>query len=106
MNEPIALTSDDPRLAALNFRPYRNVVERRVRAFLPEAGEPQTMELTTPWGATLTAKKGDMLVSEMDSPEDTWPVDPKIFDETYMITAPGFCMKRGVTLLVPLIDLT
>src|SRR5690349_4961177 len=106
MNEPSLLTSADRRLDALDFKPYRNVVERRATPFLPADGEPPTMELTTPWGSHLTIKRGDMLVSELDKPEDVWPVDAKIFDETYVITAPGYCLKRAITMLVPLTDLT
>jgi hypothetical protein len=74
--------------------------------FVPEEDQPQTMEVSTPWGSTLTAKKGDLLVSELDKPEDIWPIDAQIFDETYIITAPGVCIKRAVTLLVPLTDVT
>jgi hypothetical protein len=106
MNEPMPLTSADPRLDALDFKPYRNVVERRVTPFLPTEDEPQTMQLTTSWGSILTVKRGDMLVSEIDAPQDVWPVDAKIFDETYVVTAPGYCIKRAITHLVPLTDLT
>jgi hypothetical protein len=35
-----------------------------------------------------------------------WPIDANIFDETYIITAPGVCVKRAITLLVPLTDVT
>lgn len=106
MAEQMVITSDDSILRTLNFKPYRNIVERRVVAFDPPAGEPQTMEVNTPWGVPLTAKRGDMLISEVDAPDDVWPVDAKIFDESYMIVRPGFCIKRAVTLLVPLTDLT
>ena len=106
MKEPIVLMSDDPILNSLNFKPYRNMVVRYVTPFVPKDDEPQTMEVATPWGSKLTAKKGDLLVSELDKPEDRWPIDANIFDETYLVTAPGFCIKRAVTLLVPLIDVT
>jgi len=106
MKEPVVLQSDDPILNSLNFRPYRNMAPRRVVPFVPKDGQPETMEVTTSWGAKLTAKKGDLLISEMDKPDDMWPIDAHIFDETYLITAPGFCVKRAVTLLVPLIDVT
>jgi hypothetical protein len=106
MKEPVVLMSDDPIINSLNFKPYRNTVVRRVAPFIPEDDQPQTMEVSTPWGATLTAKKGDLLVSELDKPEDIWPIDAQIFDETYLITAPGFCVKRAITLLVPLTDVT
>lgn len=106
MSKPIVITSDDPVLKSLNFKPYRSKVERRVIPFLPRQGEPQTLDVKTPWGAVLTAKKGDFLVSELDKPEDYWPIDPVIFEESYIITRPGFCAKNAVTLLVPLTDLT
>jgi hypothetical protein len=106
MDEPLVISSDDSILRTLGFKPYRNIVERRVTAFDPADSEPQTMEVNTPWGTQLTAKRGDLLVSEVDSPDDVWPVDPKIFDESYIIIRPGFCIKRAITWLVPLTDIT
>ena len=47
-----------------------------------------------------------MLVFELDRPEDKWPVDPQIFDETYIVIQPGYCVKKGITWLVPLVDAT
>jgi hypothetical protein len=106
MKKPIVLMPEDPIINSLNFRPYRNMVLRHVEPFIPKDGEAQTMEVNTPWGSKLTAKKGDLLVSELDKPDDVWPIDARIFDETYLITAPGLCVKRAVTLLVPLTDVT
>lgn len=106
MSKPIVITSDDPILDSLKFKPYRSKVERRVIPFLPKPENPQTLDVKTPWGAVLTAKKGDFLVSEMDTPHDYWPIDPVIFEESYIITRPGYCAKNAVTLLVPLTDLT
>ncbi len=106
MKEPLLLKSDDPLLETLNFKPYRNMSLRRAVPFVPADDQPQTIEVPTPWGAKLTAKKGDLLVSELDRPNDVWPIDPQIFDETYLIVAPGLCVKRAVTLLVPLTDVT
>lgn len=106
MQEPIVLNSDDPILQTLNFKPYISMVKRKVTTFAPDDDEPQTMEVLTPWGASLTAKKGDLLVSEMDAPDDVWPVDAEIFDKSYMIIEPGVCIKRAVTMLVPLTELT
>lgn len=102
MTEPILLTSDSPLLGELNFKPYRYITIRHVKPFLPKPDEPQTMELKTPWGATLTVKNGDMLLSETDKPNDVWPVNAEIFDATYIITEPGYCIKAATTLLVPL----
>lgn len=106
LKETIALTSDDPIIKTLNFKPFRSLVQRRVEPFLPTPDQPQTRVVVTPWGVTLTAKKGDLLVSEMDAPDDLWPIAPHIFDETYLIIGPGLCVKRAITLLVPLTDLT
>lgn len=106
MNTPIVIASDDPVLKTLNFKPFRSKVERRVIPFIPSPNEPQTMEVNTPWGQHLTARRGDFLVSEVDKPHDFWPVDPLIFDESYILTRPGYCVKKALTWLVPLIDIT
>ena len=74
--------------------------------FLPGPDEPQTIEIDTSWGAKLTAHKGDILISEIATPDNFWPIDPFIFEESYVITRPGFCVKKGITLLVPLTELT
>ena len=106
MNEPLVITSSDSLLERLRFKPYRSKVERRVVPFLPDANESQTMDINTPWGSQLTAKKGDFLVSEIDTPNDYWPIDPVIFEESYLIIRPGYCIKSAVTLLTPLTDIT
>ena len=82
MDNLIVITSDDPILQALNFKPYRSKVERRVIPFMPAPDEPQTMDIKTPWGAVLTAKSGDFLISEVDAPNDFWPIDAVIFEES------------------------
>lgn len=106
MNESFFITSDDPILGKLNFRPYRSNIERRVLPFFPAPDESQTMEIVTPWGAQLTARKGDFLVSEVETPDDYWPINPVIFEESYKIIRPGYCVKKAITLLVPLTDIT
>lgn len=106
MSEPIVITSDDPVLQTLDFKPYRSKVERRVIPFFPSPDEPQTMAVKTPWGETLTAKKGDFLVSEINAPDDYWPINPVIFEDSYVLTRPGYCAKNAITLLVPLTDIT
>jgi hypothetical protein len=106
MSDPLVITSSDPILSTLNFKPYRSKVERRVVPFLPGPGEPQSLEINTPWGGQLTAQKGDFLVSEIATPNDFWSIDPVIFEESYVITRPGFCVKKAVTELVPLTDVT
>ena len=106
MSEPLTVTANDSILKTLNFKPYRSKVERRVIPFLPGPDEPQTMEINTPWGTQLTARKGDFLISEVDTPNDYWSIDPAIFEESYAIVRPGYCVKKAITLLAPLIDLT
>jgi hypothetical protein len=106
MSKPVVITADDSILNSLSFKPYRSKVERRVTPFFPDPGEPESMDVKTPWGATLTAKKGDFLVSEINAPDDYWPIDPVIFEESYIITRPGYCAKNAITLLVPLTDIT
>jgi hypothetical protein len=106
MEDMIVITPESPILATLHFKSYRNMAQRGVIPFLPAEDEPQIREVFTPWGSKLTAKKGDMLVFELDNPEDKWPVDPVIFDETYLIIDPGYCVKKGITWLVPLVEVT
>jgi len=106
MSDPIVVTSDDSRLQSLRFKPFRSKVERRVTPFMPEPGEEQSVEITTPWGSVLTAKSGDFLISEIDKPYDFWPIDATIFEESYVLLRPGYCVKKAVTLLTPLTDLT
>jgi hypothetical protein len=106
MSEPLLITSNDPILEILNFKPYRSTVERRVIPFFPAPDEAQTMAIDTPWGMQITAGKGDFLISEVETPDDYWPIDPVIFEESYIIVRPGYCVKKAITLLVPLIDIT
>lgn len=106
MSEPINLKSDDAVLKTLKFKPYRNLAERRYERFQPKPGEPERVEIATPWGESLTATPGDYLISEMGSPEDTWPMTAEIFEATYEIIRPGICIKRALTDLVPLADVT
>lgn len=106
MENTLVITSDDPILQTLTFKPYRSKVERRVIPFMPAPNEPQFMDIKTPWGAVLTAKSGDFLISEVDAPNDFWPIDAVIFEESYVLIRPGYCVKKAVTLLVPLTDVT
>ena len=105
MSDTILIKSDDPIIKNLNFKPYRSIVERRVERFMPAPDEPQSIEIATPWGEFLTAHTGDYSVSEINSlPGDRWPVEASIFEATYFITRPGFCVKKALTHLVPLVD--
>src|SRR5215208_4452167 len=106
MREPLLITSTDPALESLSFKAYRSKVERRVVPFFPAPNEAQTMEINTPWGTQLTARKGDFLISEIETPNDYWPIDPVIFEESYVIIRPGYCVKKAITELVPLNDIT
>jgi hypothetical protein len=106
MSKQLVITPNDPILETLQFKAYRNTVERRAVPFLPAPNEPQTRDIDTPWGVQITAKPGDFLVSEVDNPKDYWPIDPVVFEESYVITRPGYCIKKAVTHLVPLTDVT
>ena len=106
MENTIVITSDDPIIQTLNFKPYRSKVERRVIPFMPAPSEAQFMDIKTPWGAVLTAKSGDFLISEVDKPRDLWSIYAVIFEESYVLIRPGYCIKKAVTLLVPLTDIT
>ncbi len=105
MSDIFLITSQDPIIKTLNFKPYRSTVERKVERFLPYPNEPQDIEIATPWGEYLTANAGDYLVSELDTPpDDRWPVEAGIFEKTYMLTRPGYCVKNALTYLAPLVD--
>jgi hypothetical protein len=106
MSEHLVITSQDPILKTLRFKPFMNSDERGVEQFLPGPDAPQTLDVKTPWGADLTARNGDYIVSDLNKPDDRWPVDKQIFEDTYLITRPGFCVKKAVTELVPLVELT
>lgn len=106
MNEPIVLKSDDEIIATLNFKAFRSNLVRRIKQFLPGPDEPQALEVKTPWGAQLTARPGDYLVSEMNQPDDRWPVEKQIFEETYELLEGDSCVKSAITLLVPLVEVT
>lgn len=105
MSKAIVLKSTDPIIKSLNFKAYRSLVERRVERFAPAPNQPQSMDVETPWGESLTAVAGDYLVSELGSPpDDRWPVKADIFESTYIETHPGYCVKSALTMLVPLVD--
>ncbi len=105
MSNPILITSQDAIIKTLDFKAYRSTVERRVERFMPAPDTLQDIEIATPWGEFLTANAGDYLVSELDTPpEDRWPVESGIFEKTYMLTRPGYCVKQALTYLVPLVD--
>jgi hypothetical protein len=106
MVKPLTLTSSDPIIQELKFKPYRSKVERRFEPYAPGPDEPESIVIKTPWGEELIARAGDFLVSELDKPDDKWPIKANIFRETYRITRPGYCIKRALTLLVPLIEVT
>jgi hypothetical protein len=106
MGELLHVTSKSKFLKLLNFKPYRSRNSRKAVQFSPEPDEPQSLDIQTPWGETLTTKPGDYLVSEISDPEDTWPVQQSIFEQTYVETKPGLFVKRAEVMLVPLSDLT
>ena len=100
------LRAEDEIMQHLRFRPYRNSMERRAVQFLPGPNEPQITNIQTPWGETLLCKHGDYIVNEMNTPKDRWPVDKEIFESSYLEVRPGSYVKRPLTYLVPLIDVT
>ena len=106
MPKKFELSSDNPILDSLEFKPHYNSVERHFERFIPKPGEPETLVFPTAWGESLTAKSGDYLVSLMDTPDDRWPIDSDIFEKSYEIIRPGICVKTAVTDLVPLVDVT
>ncbi len=106
MKKHLEIRASDSGLNGLDFKPYRNAVERRAIQFLPRPSELQLLSVKTPWGETLKAKKGDYIVNELDTPKDKWPVDRQIFEESYLETRPGYYVKRALTYLVPLSDVT
>jgi hypothetical protein len=106
MSEPQLITAQDPIIKTLHFKPFLNSDERGVEQFLPASGEAQTIEIRTPWGADLTAKKGDYIVHDLSKANDRWPVDKEIFEKTYLIIRPRICIKNAVTELVPMVELT
>jgi hypothetical protein len=106
MHEPIILTAEDPRLQTIAFRPYRSTVLRRAEPFRPASEEPQEMAVNTPWGETILAEPGDYIVSEIDRPEERWPVDRETFEKSYLEVEPGIFAKRSLVDLAPLVDLT
>lgn len=106
MSQPIDIRATDTALQYLKFKPYRYKQARQAFQFLPTAGEPQTMVIYTPWGGELVAETGDYIVSEMGTPENRWPVQKEIFEETYLETSPGVYIKRALVNLYPLSDFT
>ena len=106
MKQTIILTSNDPVLQELDFKPYRSGAERHFKRFMPDPDQPQEIDILTPWGETLTAQAGDYLVSETDRSDDAWPVEADIFESTYTILDSDLCVKSALTYLVPMTDLT
>jgi len=104
MTKPIVIKSDDPILKQIKFKVYSYKDKRVAKQFIPNPDEPQTQELQTSWGDTLTIKKGDYLVSDATNPEDAWPVEKEIFEKSHQETAPGTGLFKKISLvsLVPL----
>lgn len=106
MHEPILLSSQDPKLQHIVFRPYRSAVLRRAEPFLPAPEEAQEMAVDTPWGETLIAEPGDYIVSEIDRPEERWPVDRETFEKSYFEVEASVYAKRSLVDLAPLVEVT
>lgn len=106
MTTVMELRAEDDIIRQLHFKPYRNSLLRRAVQFLPGPDEPQTTNIQTPWGETLLCKHGDFIVTEMDAPQDRWPVEREIFEESYLEVKPGNFVKRPLTYLAPLVEVT
>ncbi len=106
MTTLMEIRAGDDIIEHLPFKPYRNSIERRAMQFLPGPDEPQSTNIQTPWGETLLCKFGDYIVSEMNAPKDRWPVDREIFEASYLELEPGSYVKRPLTYLVPLTNIT
>ena len=106
MSQPIDIRAQDSILRQLDFKVYRYNQERQAVQFSPNAGEPQTMIILTPWGAELVVEKGDYIVNEIDSPDNRWPIQQDIFESTYTEIRPGYYIKRAEVHLYPLRDFT
>jgi hypothetical protein len=102
VEKTIVLKAQDDLVQKLPFKPYRSTAERLVRRFEPDHGGSLSMEVKTPWGELLKVEAGDYLVSEINAPDDTWPVEEEIFAQSYRMTSPGRCVKSALTYLVPL----
>ena len=104
MTKPIEIKSDDPILKKVKFKIYSYKDKRVARQFNPDPDEPQTQELKTSWGDTLTLKRGDYLVSDVNNPENAWPVEREVFERSHQETMPGTGLFKKISLvsLVPL----
>ncbi len=110
MSKPLVITSSDLLLehfAIETFISGAELGDGRIVPFFPRPGANLKPWISILPGVTeLTAQKGDFLISEVDAPNDYWPIDPVIFEESYVIIRPGYCVKSAITLLVPLTDIT
>ena len=108
MEKALEIRPDDDILSNVKFTIYGYEDKRVAKQFLPELDEPQTKELQAPWGGTMTARSGDYLVSDADSPTDSWPVEREIFEQSYREEKPGtgIFKKFAAVGLVPLTELT
>jgi hypothetical protein len=106
MSQPIELRAHNAALQHLKFKLYRYKQERQAFQFFPEDGEAKTMIIQTPWGGELIIEPGDYIVNEIGTPENRWPVQKDIFEETYVETHPGIYIKRAPVSLYPLAELT
>lgn len=106
MSQPIELRAQDSILRRLKFKKYRYKQERQAFQFMPKDSETPQMIIQTPWGAELIAEKGDYIVNEVGTPDNRWPVQKDIFEETYVEVKPGVYIKRALVSLYPLKDVT
>lgn len=102
----IEIRADDALIQQLDFKTYRYTTKRQAQQFTPDADQPQTVDVKTPWGGTLTGKRGDYLVNEYENPDDRWVVEKEIFEATYQEDASGVYRKKAAVDLVPLTQVT
>ena len=105
--EPKLIVAGDKELEGLNWKAYRQreKILRKAVQFLPGPGEEQELHLDMGDGVSLVAKEGDYLVSPLEQPEYRWPVDERIFLESYVQVDDDTYYKDAITYLVPLEDL-
>lgn len=106
MTSSLEIRPDDPVIQTLDFKTYRYTTRREADQFLPDAGEPQTKVVKTPWGDQLTAHPGDYIVHEQGDPDDQWVVEKDVFEDTYEEVEPGTYVKKATVELAPLTALT
>jgi hypothetical protein len=108
METPIEIKSDDPILENIEFKFFGYRDSRLAKQFLPDPDMPQTTSIQSPWGFSLTAKRGDYIVWDVANPDDIWTVNQEIFEGSHSEETPGTGIfhKHAMVALVPLLAFT